>query len=67
MALSQHLVPMDIRLRYNIMLENPLSEQIQKEYPFPYTIASTAVTVLNEFYQKDISQGEMAYIALIFA
>lgn len=67
MALSQHLVPMDIRLRYHILLENPLSEQIKKEYPFPYTIASTAVTVLSEYYHKEISQGEISYIALIFA
>lgn len=67
MSLSQHLVPMDIRLRYNMLLENPLTEQILKEYPFPYTIANTAVTVLSEYYQKEIPLAEVAYIALIFA
>ncbi|MBS4462132.1 MULTISPECIES: PTS sugar transporter subunit IIA [unclassified Facklamia] len=67
MSLNQHMVPMDIRLRYHIPIGNPLKEKIKKEYPFQYTIAATACTVLSETYDYEISDDEIAFIAIIFA
>lgn len=67
MSLNQHLVPMDIRLRYNILVDNPLREEIKKKYTYPYTLAMTACFSLQEHYQKPIPEDEIAYIALIFA
>ncbi|MGT2756666.1 PRD domain-containing protein [Streptococcus ovuberis] len=67
MALNQHLVPMAIRLKFNIAAQNPLLEMIKQEYPYPYTLAATACTSLKEYYQCDIPEDEVAYIAIIFA
>ncbi|MDQ0222609.1 BglG family transcription antiterminator [Streptococcus moroccensis] len=67
MALNQHLVPMDIRMRFNIAIQNPLLDLIKQEYPYPFTIALNASTSLKEHYGKDIPEDEVAYIAIIFA
>lgn len=67
MSLNQHLVPMDIRIRYNIRGENPLLDEIKKEYAYPYTLALTACLCLKEYYHKEIPESEIAYIAIIFA
>lgn len=65
--LNQHLVPMDIRLRYGIPLENPMLEEIKKNYSFAYVVTTQAVIILSEHYDKMISEDEIGYIALIFA
>lgn len=67
MALNQHLVPMDIRMRYNIPAENPLLDQIKSEYSYPFTLAITACLSLQEYYRREIPMAEVAYIAIIFA
>lgn len=66
MTLNQHLVPFDIRIRYGIPLENPLLEEIKEQYSLAYQISSEAVQVLREYYQKEISEDEIGYFALIF-
>jgi len=65
--LNQHLLPMDIRLRYGIALKNPLLDDIKKNYSFAYIITTQAVIVLSEHYNKIITENEIGYIALIFA
>lgn len=67
MSLNQHLVPLDIRIRYDIPLTNPMLDDIKKKYMAGYTIAAQAAAVLKEYYQKDISEDETGYLALIFA
>ena len=67
MSLNQHLVPMDIRMRYHIPIENPLLEQIKQEYAYPYTLALTACLSLQDYYHCEIPEEEIAYIAIIFA
>ena len=67
MSLNQHMVPMDIRLRYNIPNRNPLLEDIKQEYPYPYTLAIAACLCLQDYYHRVIPEDEVAYIALIFA
>ena len=42
MNLEQHLVAMDIRLRYNMPVENPLLQDVQKQYPLAYALAEQA-------------------------
>lgn len=66
-SLNQHMVPMDIRMRYNILIQNPLLEQIKKEYSLAYTIATNATLPLNSIYKNKISEDEIGLIALIFA
>ena len=67
MILNQHMVPFDIRIRYNIPVSNPLLSEIKENYILAYTMASRAVTVLAEHYQKFISDDETGYFALVFA
>lgn len=66
MTLNQHLVPFDIRMRFGIPLENPLLQNIKEEYSLAYQISCEAVQVLGEYYQKEISEDEIGYFALIF-
>lgn len=66
MTLNQHLVPFDIRIRFGIPLKNPLLEEIKQKYSLAYQISSEAVQVLRDHYQKEISEDEIGYFALIF-
>ena len=66
MTLNQHLVPMDVRLRYDIPLNNPLLDEIKEKYSLAYQISCEAVQVLRDHYHKEISEDEIGYLALIF-
>ncbi|MDO4168315.1 MAG: PRD domain-containing protein [Lachnospiraceae bacterium] len=67
MILNQHLAAMDIRIRYGLPLTNPMIAEIKKEYALPYEMALQATRVLTEYYQTEISEDEIGYIALVFA
>ncbi|NLC97337.1 MAG: PRD domain-containing protein [Erysipelotrichaceae bacterium] len=66
MSLNQHIVPLDIRMRYDIPLINPIIKQIKEEYAFVYTIAISACSVLSEYYNKEVPEDEIGYIAILF-
>lgn len=66
LLLKQHMVKLDIRLRYHIFLENPLLEEIQAHHPIAYAIATLAASVLQEYYKTHIPEQEIAYLALLF-
>ncbi len=67
LRLYEHLVPLEIRLRYGLRLKNPLLAYVQADYPFPFMIADCACKVLNRKYRKELSADEIAYIAILFA
>lgn len=67
MSLNQHMVALDIRMRYDIPMDNPLLEHIRKNYATAFAVAIQAGLVLRDHYGKEISQEELAYLALIFA
>lgn len=67
MNLNQHMVPFDIRVRYDIPAHNPVLQEIKQNYVFAYTIALRCSSVLAEHYNKKISEDEIGYLALIFA
>ncbi|MFZ7133352.1 MAG: BglG family transcription antiterminator [Eubacteriales bacterium] len=66
MSLCFHLLPLDIRLKYDISLENPILKKVQKELPFAYTVAATSSIVLKDYYEKSITEDEIGYLALLF-
>lgn len=66
MNLNHHLVPLSVRLRYQIFLRNPMLEEIKKNYIFAYTIASQASAILKEYYECEISEDEIGELAEIF-
>ena len=67
MSLNQHLIPLDVRLKYDIPLKNPLLEGVKREYAFAYTIAASACTALTEHYGREVPEDEVGYIAILFA
>lgn len=67
MALNQHLVPFNIRMRYDIPLKNPLLEEVKTKYSLAYEMSCHASRVLKEYYQKEIAEDEIGYFAFIFA
>lgn len=66
MMLNQHLLPLDIRMRYGIPVDNPILQDIKREYVMAYTMACQAASVLCEHYGRDISDNEIGWLALIF-
>ncbi|SHO45269.1 BglG family transcription antiterminator [Anaerocolumna xylanovorans] len=67
MSLNQHIVPLDIRLRYELPIENTLLIEIKDNYKFAYLVAEIASTVLEDYYKKKLSEDEIGFIALLFA
>lgn len=66
MTMNQHLVPLDIRLRYGIPLKNPMLSEIKEKYSLAFQISLEAVRVLKEQYEREISEDEVGYFALIY-
>ena len=67
MVLCQHLVPLKIRIEYDMALENPIRENIMEHFPMAYAMARQAVSVISRTYGKKLSEDEVAYFALPFA
>lgn len=67
MTLNQHMVPFDIRMKYNIPYANPMLHEIKENYPFGFFVAKQAQTVLEKHYNKKISEDEIGFFALLFA
>lgn len=67
MILSQHLLPLRVRIKYDMKLKNPLLSDVKKKFCLAYTIACSAVTVINKRYQTTLSEDEIAYFAFAFA
>jgi lichenan operon transcriptional antiterminator len=65
MSLNQHLVPLGIRMKYGIPLSNPILSAIKQEHPFSYAVAAQACTVLQDYYDRQIPEDEVGYIALL--
>lgn len=66
MNLGQHLVAMDIRLRYSMPVENPLLDEVQQNYSLAYALAEQAAIPLRQYYQTTVSEDEIGYLAYIF-
>ncbi len=67
MNLARHVHPLVVRLRYRIALDNPMVGEIQRTYPLAYSMAVEASGVLVAAYGEELSDSEIAYIALSFA
>lgn len=66
MNLGQHLVAMDIRLRYGMPVENPLLNEVQQNYSLAFALAEQAAIPLRQYYQTNVSEDEIGYLAYIF-
>lgn len=66
MTLNQHLVPFDVRMRYDIPLKNPMLQEIKEKYSLAYQMSGVSCSVLKEYYHREIPEDEVGYFALIF-
>ena len=67
LALSQNIIPFDIRMRIEMPLKNPYMDEIKKYYMMAYIIAVQACACLKYYYNRAVPRDEIGYIALIFA
>ncbi len=65
MSLNQHMVPFDIRMRYQIRITNPVIEEIMQNYVFGYTLALRACGILEQHYGRKVSKDEVGYFAML--
>ncbi|MFS1664467.1 BglG family transcription antiterminator [Streptococcus sp. zg-JUN1979] len=62
----EHLVTLLIRLEHQATLENPLKQQIIKEYQSMFDIADKTMRLMPSFSDYHVTEDEIAYIALHF-
>ena len=67
MMLAQHLMSLDLRIRYHIPLQNTAYLNIDKDFPYAFSIANEALSVLSKEYKTVIDPSESEWLALIFA
>ncbi|MDD5845291.1 MAG: BglG family transcription antiterminator [Olsenella sp.] len=67
MNLARHLVPLSVRLKYRMRVQNPLLDEIIEHYPLAWSMARATASVLEKAYGTYPSDEEIGYIALTFA
>ena len=65
-GLLAHLSTMLIRLEGKVVLENPLTTEIQANYQEMYQLAEQIITTMPTFQSFSLTPNEIAYIALHF-
>ena len=67
MNLARHVVPLAVRLRYHLKLENPILAEVKSRFSLAFSMALEASSVLAEKYGAVPSEDEVGYLALAFA
>ena len=67
MTLAQHMVPLSVRLRFKMRIENPLLTDIKSCYPLAWAMAVEASSVPEDAFGAVLSEEEKGYLALDFA
>ncbi|MDD7795004.1 BglG family transcription antiterminator [Clostridium sp. 'White wine YQ'] len=66
-ALIMHLSPTINRIKYGLTLRNPITDDIEENYPEAYGIAWLSNTIFKKYFGKIISREEIGYLALHIA
>ncbi|WP_238882222.1 BglG family transcription antiterminator [Clostridium sp. YIM B02551] len=66
-ALIMHLSPTINRIKYGLTLRNPITDDIEENYPEAYGIAWLSNTIFKKYFGKIISREELGYLALHIA
>lgn len=67
MNLARHIVPLSVRIRYHMSIDNPLLMDIKQRFPVAYSMALESSCILADEYGSALSEDEVGYIALAFA
>lgn len=62
--LTLHLIPLEVRARYNVVLQNPLTIKIKQQNILAYQLAVSACNQLVDYHGNNLSDEEISYIAL---
>lgn len=65
-GLLLHLEPAIYRMKYNVMIENPMVEEIKNKYPIAYNSAKLACNYLSQMLSIKVVDEEIAYVAVHF-
>lgn len=63
-SLMTHFVVMDIRLRYDLKMRNPLINSIKQNYQLAFIISQSCNEVIKKYYGKYLDDDELGYITL---
>lgn len=66
-ALSQHMISLNIRIQYHIPLKSPQGGGMKFAYPLAYALSAAASVIVNEKYQTELDEEEISYLAIPFA
>lgn len=66
MNLARHIVPLAVRLKYRMHIDNPLLADIKERFTLAYSMALDSSTILAQKYGNRLSDDEVGYIALAF-
>lgn len=67
MNLARHVVPLSVRLQYNMTVNNPLLKDIKTRFSLAYSMAIDACSVLSDYFKTTVSDDEIGFVALAFA
>lgn len=62
--LTLHLIPLEVRSRYNVVLQKPLTIKIKQQNILAYQLAVSACNQLVDYHGNNLSDEEISYIAL---
>jgi transcriptional antiterminator len=64
--LQLHLIPLEVRSRYNVTLQNPLLNEIKEHNILAYQLAKTGCEQLKDYHGNSLAEEEIGYFALHF-
>ena len=62
-GLGMHLVPLISRIQFNVHLNNPIIEEVKRNYMLAFDMATTASKVIEEKFDIVLSEDEIGYLA----
>lgn len=66
MVLAMHLIPLKMRIKYDMTMKNPMLHEIKENYSLAYAMSCTACSVLENVYGREVKEDEVGYFALHF-
>ena len=61
MNLARHIVPLAVRLKYRMRIDNPLLADIKERFPLAFSMALDSSTILAQKYGNCLSDDEIGY------
>lgn len=63
-SLGMHLVPLISRIKFNFHINNPLVNEVKRNYILAFDMATTAANVIENEFDIKLSEDEIGYLAV---